>query len=188
MAIEDAYELGKIFVAEFESHAAQATSGRPSPHHLPYGKMLQKFQRERLMRASTIHGMARMAAVAASTYKAYLGEQFGLDKKVKIPHPGRVGGQAVMFLTMPLVLGWVLGGNAHKILQSDRPGYCVLEDQPHGFEEKDWRRLMGDDDELLKKSRADWILVPYTEENRDEVRAVACGPWLGKIRNRHYVL
>jgi len=39
--------------------------------------------------------MAGMAAIMASTYKAYLGEGLGpLEwiKKYKIPHPGRVGG------------------------------------------------------------------------------------------------
>ena len=50
-----------------------------------------------MMRASTIHGLAGMAAIMASTYKAYLGE--GLPEpvsswlqKFKIPHPGRVSG------------------------------------------------------------------------------------------------
>ena len=48
-----------------------------------------------MMRASAIHGLAGMAAIMASTYKAYLGE--GLPEplnswlqKFKIPHPGRV--------------------------------------------------------------------------------------------------
>ena len=44
---------------------------------------------------------------------------------MKIPHPGRVGGQVVMKATMPLVLSWVLGGNAGKIRVEDRPG-CAL--------------------------------------------------------------
>ena len=50
---------------------------------------------KRMMRASAIHGLAGMAAIMASTYKAYLGE--GLPEpvnswlqKFKIPHPGRV--------------------------------------------------------------------------------------------------
>ncbi len=39
--------------------------------------VLSAYQTERLVRASTIHGMAGMAAFMASTYKAYLGEGLG---------------------------------------------------------------------------------------------------------------
>ena len=51
---------------------------------------------KRMMRASTIHGLAGMAAIMASTYKAYLGEGLpqplnGWLQRFKIPHPGRVG-------------------------------------------------------------------------------------------------
>jgi hypothetical protein len=50
---------------------------------------------KRMMRASTIHGLAGMAAIMASTYKAYLGEGLpqplnGWLQRFKIPHPGRV--------------------------------------------------------------------------------------------------
>ena len=48
------------------------------------------------MRAASIHGMARMAAIMASTYKAYLGEGLGPLEgltALRIPHPGRVTGQ-----------------------------------------------------------------------------------------------
>ena len=31
--------------------------------------------------------------------------------KLKIPHPGRVGGRFFIDLAMPLMLSWVLGGN-----------------------------------------------------------------------------
>ena len=55
---------------------------------------MQGYQRKRLMRASTIHGLAGSAAIMASTYKAYLGEGLGaLGKRLlplKIPHPGKV--------------------------------------------------------------------------------------------------
>lgn len=46
-----------------------------------------------MLRASTIHGLAGMAAIMASTYKAYLGEGLGplsWIQRFKIPHPGRV--------------------------------------------------------------------------------------------------
>ena len=51
---------------------------------------------KRIARASTIHGLAGMAAIMASTYKAYLGEGLpqplnGWLQRFKIPHPGRVG-------------------------------------------------------------------------------------------------
>ncbi len=55
--------------------------------------MWQGYQRKRVLRASTIHGLAGMAAIMASTYKAYLGEGLGplsWIQRFKIPHPGRV--------------------------------------------------------------------------------------------------
>ncbi len=54
---------------------------------------MQGYFAKRLGRASTIHGLAGMAAIMASTYKAYLGEGLGplsFIKQLKIPHPGRV--------------------------------------------------------------------------------------------------
>lgn len=49
---------------------------------------------QRLVRASSIHGLAGMAAIMASTYKAYMGEGLGdFGKwlmKFKIPHFGKV--------------------------------------------------------------------------------------------------
>ena len=50
-------------------------------------------QAKRLLRASTIHGLAGMAAIMASTYKAHLGEGLGplsWITKFRVPHPGRV--------------------------------------------------------------------------------------------------
>ena len=57
----------------------------------------------RVGRAAAIHGMARFAAIMASTYKAYLGEGLGpLEAltQLRIPHPGRVTGQIILKLTM----------------------------------------------------------------------------------------
>jgi zeaxanthin epoxidase len=173
MAIEDAYELSKIFSESMEALNGRATS----PLDLPYATMLKQFQNDRMMRASAIHGMARMAAVAASTYKAYLGEEMHLDDIVKIPHPGRVLGRVVLSLSMPVVLGWVLGGNTGKIKNQDRAQYCTLDDTPRGFEEKDWPKLIADDEALLKASQADWVLVPMTAG--DEV-----GAFLAQLTSR----
>ena len=47
--------------------------------------------------------------------------------------------------------------------------YCVIDDWPHGFEEKDWDIMMRDDEALLRASRADWVLVPHTTGNKQEV-------------------
>ena len=55
--------------------------------------LAQIYARKRIARTSTIHGLAGMAAIAASTYKAYLGEGLGplsFIKQLRIPHPGRV--------------------------------------------------------------------------------------------------
>lgn len=67
----------------------------------------------------------------ASTYKAYLGEGLGpLEwiKQFQIPHPGRVIGRAVLHLTMPAVLEWVLGGNNSHLARA-RPSACRVEDR-----------------------------------------------------------
>lgn len=162
MAIEDAYELGKLFDETLHSGSAGDTPALD----MPVSEILKRYQNERMMRASAIHGMARMAAIAASTYKAYLGEQFHLEDKIKIPHPGRVAGRFVLGATMPIVLGWVLGGNTRKLKSSDRAQYCNIADQPHGFAESDWPTLLSDDEALLRAARADWVLAPLPIEVR----------------------
>ena len=127
--------------------------------------LLQAFQRKRFIRASTIHGLAGSAAIMASTYKAHLGEGMGPLQphitKYKIPHPGRVGGYFAMNLTMPTVLAWVLGGNVSN-LEGARSAFCRMADQPKGFNEKDFRRFLKDDDALIRASKASWLLQPLT--------------------------
>jgi hypothetical protein len=74
---------------------------------------------------------AGFAAIMASTYKAYLGEGLGPLEWIKqfhIPHPGRVIGRAVLHLTMPSVLDWVLGGNNSHLARA-RPSACRVEDK-----------------------------------------------------------
>ena len=174
MAIEDAYELGKLF----DETLYADNSGSMSALDMPVEKILRRYQNERVMRASAIHGMARMAAIAASTYKAYLGEQFHLEDKIKIPHPGRVAGRFVLGATMPAVLGWVLGGNTRKLKTSDRAQYCNIDDQPHGFAESEWGTLLNDDEALLRAAQADWVLAPLSSQVRTCI-IPRCDMWVG---------
>lgn len=103
----------------------------------------------------------------ASTYKAYLGEGMGPLKpfltQFKIPHPGRVGGYFAMNLTMPTVLGWVLGGNISN-LSGARQSFCRLADQPKGFNQADFFTFLKDDDALIRASKASWLLLPATAQ------------------------
>ncbi len=62
MAIEDAYQLAGDL-----STALDICGGDPDT--LNVAGVLQDYQRQRLVRASVIHGMAGMAAFMASTYK-----------------------------------------------------------------------------------------------------------------------
>lgn len=157
MAIEDAYSLGNILDEAFYSHA------RGDASKLNTSTAFLRYQGERMLRASTIHGMAGMAAFMASTYKAYLGE--GLPEplaslaKLKIPHPGRVAGQAVMKLTMPGVLGWVLGGNVGSVEGGGRTPQCRIHDQPKAFSESHFPLFMADDEAIVRAAHADWMLV-----------------------------
>ena len=106
MAIEDAYQLALDL-----DKAVQGVD----PARVNVARVLKVYEGKRRLRTAAIHGMARSAAIMASTYKAYFGEGLGpLEKwltKLRIPHPGRVGGQFVVKYTMPIMLSWVLGGN-----------------------------------------------------------------------------
>ncbi len=66
MAIEDAFELALRL-----GRSLDAQGGVPERVDVP--AILLDYQNTRMMRASTIHGMAGMAAFMASTYKCYLG-------------------------------------------------------------------------------------------------------------------
>lgn len=155
MAIEDAYELANNL-----SDAMKAADQQPA--HIDVKKAFSTYQTARIIRASAIHGMAGMAAFMASTYKAYLGE--GLPgplqqlTKLKIHHPGRVAGRLVMKLTMPQVLGWVLGGNTDNVKKS-RVGYCRIADQPQAFRESQFPFFMANDDAIVQTANADWMLL-----------------------------
>lgn len=87
MAIEDAYTLANDMVEAAEKARSE---GLAQPD---LDSVLRWFPAKRLVRVSTIHGLAGMAAFMASTYKAYLGEGLGPLSgmtELKIPHPGRV--------------------------------------------------------------------------------------------------
>ena len=77
--------------------------------------LVQAYARKRIARTSTIHGLAGMAAIAASTYKAYLGEGLGplsFLKQLRIPHPGRV--RALTPLLTPMhVIHLLIGADKH---------------------------------------------------------------------------
>ncbi|MEW5315554.1 MAG: hypothetical protein WDW38_006974 [Sanguina aurantia] len=156
MAIEDGYEL-----ADMLARAVRASpSGTGADVNVQ--ELLISYQNDRMMRCSTIHGMARSAAIMASTYKAYLGESMGPGMQwltdLKIPHPGKVVGQVMMKATMPAVLDWVLGGNADHLSET-RAAYCRLSDKPKSFDESDFEVFMNDDVKLIAATKADWLLI-----------------------------
>ncbi|XP_051126679.1 zeaxanthin epoxidase, chloroplastic [Andrographis paniculata] len=148
MAIEDAYQLAlELDKAWMES----SKSGNP----VDVVPSLRRYENARKLRVAVIHGLARMAAIMASTYKAYLGVGLGplsFLTKFRIPHPGRVGGRLFIDIGMPLMLSWVLGGNGSKL--EGRALQCRLSDKASD----DLRRWFTDDDALERALDADWFL------------------------------
>jgi len=158
MAIEDAFELANDLASAVSDAAAKRAN-------VEVAGVLQHYQNMRMVRVSAIHGMAGMAAFMASTYKAYLGEGLGplsFIEDYHIPHPGRVVGQAILKLTMPGVLAWVLGGNTHH-LEGARNPQCRIGDKPRAFQESEFGLFMRDDDALWERANADWLLVAERE-------------------------
>ncbi|CAJ1942807.1 unnamed protein product [Sphenostylis stenocarpa] len=122
-----------------------------------------------------------MAALMASTYKAYLGVGLGpleFLTKFRIPHPGRVGGRFFVDIMMPFMLSWVLGGNSSKL--EGRPLSCRLSDKAN-----DQLRLWFEDDEALERAtNGEWILLPHGDRtslskpivlNRNEMKPFMVG-------------
>ncbi|XP_065873746.1 zeaxanthin epoxidase, chloroplastic [Euphorbia lathyris] len=168
MAIEDGYQLALELDRAWNK---SIKSGSP----VDVVSSLRSYESARKLRVSVIHGMARMAAIMASTYKAYLGVGLGplsFLTKFRIPHPGRVGGRFIMDLTMPLVLSWVLGGNSSKL--EGRSLSCRLSDKASD-QLQTW---FEDDDALVRALDGEWFLLPCGNEvgstsgpirlNRDE--------------------
>ncbi|XP_027345604.1 zeaxanthin epoxidase, chloroplastic-like isoform X1 [Abrus precatorius] len=154
MAIEDSYQLAWELDNAWEQ---SVKSGYP----IDIESSLRSYERERRLRVAIIHGMARMAALMASTYKAYLGVGLGpleFLTKFRIPHPGRVGGRFFVDMMMPVMLSWVLGGNSSKL--EGRPLSCRLSDKAN-----DQLRKWFEDDEALERAiNGEWVLLPHGDE------------------------
>lgn len=174
MAIEDSYQLAWELEKAWKQNVE---SGNP----VDVVSCLKSYERSRRLRVAIIHGMARMAAIMASTYKAYLGVGLGplsFLTKFRIPHPGRVGGRFFIDIAMPLMLSWVLGGNSSNL--EGRSVCCRLTDKasdqlPRWFE---------DDDALERAISGEWFLLPLGNDNvvstaicliRDENRSCIAG-------------
>ncbi|KAF3499892.1 hypothetical protein F2Q69_00040239 [Brassica cretica] len=151
MAIEDSYQLA----LELEEAWKQSVvTNKP----VDLVSSLKRYEESRRVRVAIIHGMARMAAIMASTYKAYLGVGLGplsFLAKFRIQHPGIIGGRFLMDMTMPLMLDWVLGGNSEKL--EGRSPSCRLTDKAD-----DRLRQWFEDDEALERTIiGEWYLIPY---------------------------
>lgn len=173
MAIEDGFQLA----LELEKAWKRSVeSGSP----VDVVSSLKSYEGARRLRVAIIHGMARMAAVMASTYKAYLGVGLGplsFLTQFRIPHPGRVGGRVFIDIAMPLMLTWVLGGNSSKL--EGRPLCCRLSDKAND----QLRRWFTDDDALERAMSGEWLLFPCGDE------ASASRPLcLSKDENKPYII
>ena len=78
-----------------------------------------------------------------------------------------------MNLTMPTVLAWVLGGNVSNLADA-RASFCRTTDQPRGFNHKDFRTFLKDDDALIRASKASWLLLPATATNHLNAGKTCC--------------
>ncbi|KAL6993753.1 Zeaxanthin epoxidase, chloroplastic [Sarracenia purpurea var. burkii] len=151
MAIEDSYQLA----LELDKAWKQSIElGSP----IDVISSLRSYEKARRIRVAVIHGLARMAAIMASTYKAYLGVGLGplsFLTKFRIPHPGRVGGRVFIDIAMPLMMSWVLGGNGSKL--EGRSLCCRLTDKAND-QLKTW---FEDDDALERALDGEWCLLPH---------------------------
>ncbi|XP_058765997.1 zeaxanthin epoxidase, chloroplastic-like [Vicia villosa] len=154
MAIEDSYQLAWELDSAWEK---SIKSGSP----IEVDSSLRRYESERKIRVAVIHGMARMAALMASTYKAYLGVGLGpleFLTNFRIPHPGRVGGRFFVDILMPSMLNWILGGNSSKL--EGRPISCRLSDKANG----QLRNWFEDDDALERAINGEWFLLPCGDD------------------------
>ncbi|XP_066342969.1 zeaxanthin epoxidase, chloroplastic-like isoform X2 [Miscanthus floridulus] len=174
MAIEDGYQLA----VELEN-AWQESVKTETPMDIVSSL---SYEKERRLRVAIIHGLARMAAIMATTYRPYLGVGLGplsFLTKLRIPHPGRVGGRFFIKYGMPAMLSWVLGGNSSKL--EGRPLSCRLSDKAND----QLYRWFEDDDALEQAMGGEWYLFPTSEGNsnslqpirliRDEQRSLSVG-------------
>ncbi|EOX91419.1 Zeaxanthin epoxidase (ZEP) (ABA1) isoform 3 [Theobroma cacao] len=155
MAIEDSYQLALDLDKAWKQSVESGTA-------VDVVSSLKSYERARRLRVAIIHGMARMAAIMASTYKAYLGVGLGplsFLSKFRIPHPGRVGGRFFIDLAMPLMLSWVLGGNSSSKLEG-RSLSCRLSDKASD----QLRTWFEDNDALEQTINGEWFLFPVGNE------------------------
>ncbi|KAI3991980.1 hypothetical protein MKX01_014871 [Papaver californicum] len=156
MAIEDSYQLAVELDKAWKESVDSGTS-------VDVFSAFKRYEKERRLRVAIIYGMARMAAIMASTYKPYLGVGLGplsFITKFRIPHPGRVGGRFFIDIGMPLMLSWVLGGNSKKL--KGRSLACRLSDKAND----NLRRWFQDDDALERALNGEWFLFP-SDDNLD---------------------
>ncbi|XP_022740829.1 zeaxanthin epoxidase, chloroplastic isoform X3 [Durio zibethinus] len=184
MAIEDSYQLA----LELDKGWKQSVESRTS---IDIVSSLKSYERARRLRVAIIHGMARMAAIMASTYKAYLGVGLGplsFLTKFRIPHPGRIGGRFFINLAMPLMLNWVLGGNSSKL--EGRSLSCRLSDKASD----QLRTWFEDNDALERTINGEWLLLPVGNEavalqpiclRRDESKTFMIGNLCLSMLNGH---
>ncbi|XP_059456692.1 zeaxanthin epoxidase, chloroplastic isoform X2 [Corylus avellana] len=154
MAIEDGYQLALELNKSWKQSIEEGTP-------IDILSSLKRYENSRRLRVAIIHGMARMAALMASTYKAYLGVGLGplsFLTKFRIPHPGRVGGRVFIDLGMPLMLSWVLGGNSSGL--EGRSPSCRLSDKASD----QLRQWFEDDDALERTINGEWFLLPCGNE------------------------
>lgn len=154
MAIEDSYQLALELDKSWQK---SIDIGKP----IDVVSSLKSYERARTFRVAAVHGMARMAAMMASTYKAYLGVGLGplsFLTKFRIPHPGRVGGRVFISRAMPLMLSWVLGGNSEKL--EGRVPSCRLSDKAND----QLQRWFEDDDALERALSGEWFLIPQGDD------------------------
>ncbi|KAH0460019.1 hypothetical protein IEQ34_010682 [Dendrobium chrysotoxum] len=162
MAIEDSYQLA----LELEKAWKKSIQTRKP---MDIKSSLKRYEKERRLRVAVIYGMARMAAIMASTYRPYLGVGLGplsFLTKFKIPHPGRVGGRFIIKYAMPLMLSWVLGGNSSKL--EGRSPTCRLSDKASDQLQK-W---FEDDDALERALGGEWYLFPLNNGDLQPIRLV----------------
>uniref|UniRef100_A0A1J3J267 Zeaxanthin epoxidase, chloroplastic n=1 Tax=Noccaea caerulescens TaxID=107243 RepID=A0A1J3J267_NOCCA len=155
MAIEDSYQLAMELEGAWKQSVETNTP-------VDVVSSLKKYEESRRLRVAIIHGMARMAAIMASTYKAYLGVGLGplsFLTKFRVPHPGRVGGRFFIDIAMPLMLNWVLGGNSEKL--EGRSPSCRLTDKAD-----DRLREWFEDNEALERTiNGEWYLIPHGDDS-----------------------
>ena len=131
-AIEDAYVLADV-LSRCDASGASASGTMMSVE-----EALKEYEGKRVMRAASIHGFARSAALMTTTWRPYLGTDpydfykyipgamafWGAVEKLRIPHPGKVMGQIAMMSSIDLILEYIACGS--PVSEKDRVAYCQV--------------------------------------------------------------